>query len=78
MINLSQKGVVKLILIVLNYPSGDLSSSVCELELPGCLAIRVIWERAVKVFYSQSTIINDDQLSLKKYPKRIFQDSIYK
>ena len=34
---------------VLNYPSGDLSSSVCELELPGYLAIRVIWERGVNI-----------------------------
>ena len=36
---------------VLNYPSGDLSSSVCELELLGCLAIKVIWEREMKVSY---------------------------
>ena len=43
-----------LIVNVPNYQGGDLSSSVCELELPGCLAIRVIWDRAVKVSYSQS------------------------
>ena len=41
-----------------------LSSSVCELELPGCLEIRVIWEREVKVFWSHSTIMNDIQVSL--------------
>ena len=37
-----------------NYQGGDLSSSVYELELPGCLSIKVIWERGVKVSYSQS------------------------
>ena len=41
---------------VLNYPSGDLSSSVCELELPGHLAQGMILGESGKannVYYTQ-------------------------
>ena len=34
---------------VSNVQGGDLGCLVCLLELPVCLAQRVIWERAVKV-----------------------------
>ena len=39
--------------VVTNYQGGDLSNSECELELLGCLAIRVIWERAVKIKFEK-------------------------
>ena len=40
--------------IVSNNQGGDLGCSVCLLELPVSLAQMVVWERAVKVSWSQS------------------------